>query len=316
MSWKGNDAIQHLSEQVARHDPGSSSHWNKFHGEFKFTGKEFTGLMGFGGFSKPYKGIKKMLNLALQNKFRKIGKKFRDFGKIELRTKNLVNLQNRAYDIDVMRQVITLAFLNHNIPERLGPRSSVLVIGDGFGTMTASLLDNKFAGTVILVNLNKTLLVDLWYLRIFFGEKKFENSVQLVESADELIKIFEVEEESEMRVIAIQAENHEILKHCQIDLAMNIVSMQEMNPEYISKYFDDLYSISRKKEIFFYCCNREEKFLPDGTVTRFKDYPWGILDEVLIDELCPWHQQYYSFIPPFYRPYDGPIRHQIRILKN
>jgi hypothetical protein len=49
----------------------------------------------------------------------------------------------------------------------------------------------------------------------------------------------------------------------------------------------------------FYCCNREEKTLSDGTITRFKDYPWNSLDNIQIDDLCPWHQQYYIFIPLF-----------------
>ena len=108
--------------------------------------------------------------------------------------------------------------------------------------------------------------------------------------------------------------NHEILKDCPIDLAINIASMQEMNPQYVRNYLDDLYAVAATRDVDFYCCNREEKTLPDGTVTKFKDYPWNSLDSIQIDELCPWHQEYYYYIPPFYRPYDGPHRHQIRKL--
>lgn len=65
----------------------------------------------------------------------------------------------------------------------------------------------------------------------------------------------------------------------------------------------------------FYCCNREEKILPDGTIVRFKDYPWSPQDDVLDDAACPWHQQYYSARPPFIHPYDGPIRHRLAVLR-
>jgi hypothetical protein len=96
-----------------------------------------------------------------------------------------------------------------------------------------------------------------------------------------------------------------------MSLAVNIVSMQEMNPPVIAAYFADLRAVAAKSSLLFYCCNREEKFLPDGTVTRFVDYPWHSDDEVMVDELCPWHREYYRFRPPFYRSYDGPIRHRL-----
>ena len=69
--------------------------------------------------------------------------------------------------------------------------------------------------------------------------------------------------------------------------------MQEMDPPRIVDYFNDLRTISGSR-CFFYCCNREEKKLPDGTITRVRDYPWLTEDLVLIDELCPWHQFYYT----------------------
>ena len=84
--------------------------------------------------------------------------------------------------------------------------------------------------------------------------------------------------------------------------------MQEMDPPVTARYFELL---RRAKTALFYCCNREEKVLPDGTVTRFAEFPWKPEDKVLFDELCPWHNSYYALLPPFYRPYDGPIRHRL-----
>ena len=43
----------------------------------------------------------------------------------------------------------------------------------------------------------------------------------------------------------------------------------------------------------------------------FSNYPWHLTRELLQDELCPWNLKYYDLIPPFYHPYDGPIRHRL-----
>ena len=111
-------------------------------------------------------------------------------------------------------------------------------------------------------------------------------------------------------MIAIEVRDHDLLKNCPVDYAINIVSMQEMNSSVISEYFNHLRTIACSKEILFYCCNREKKILPDGTMARFEDYPWLAEDQIFYDELCPWHKFYYSKRPPFYHPYI-PVRHKL-----
>ena len=86
-------------------------------------------------------------------------------------------------------------------------------------------------------------------------------------------------------MIAIQATHHDLLRKCPIDLAINIASMQEMDPPIIDAYFDDLRAVAEQKKVIFYCCNREEKMLPDGTVTRFLDYKWKASDQIIIGHL-------------------------------
>jgi putative sugar O-methyltransferase len=314
MVLNSSDIFTFLSEEIKKNDPGSSSHWNKFHSDFEFTGEGFKGLKGFGGTSKPYTGLQYLMSQVLQEKFRRIGKLNKSFLPIEKTFKGILEQQGRAFDLDVLRQIITVSYLKDQIPNKLSPSSTTVIIGDGFSTMATLLLANNFAKTVILVNLNKTLLVDLWYLKIFFGDEMFKKSVKLITDMSDLQSLENTGDSERTRVIAIQASNHEILKYCPIDLAINIASMQEMDPQYIRNYFDDLYAVAAKRDLDFYCCNREEKTLPDGTVTRFKDYPWNSLDGIHLNELCPWHNEYYCWIPPFYRPYDGPHRHQLRKL--
>jgi hypothetical protein len=186
------------------------------------------------------------------------------------------------------------------------------VIGDGFSSMTSLLLATKSAGCVVLVNLTKTLLVDLWFLKLFLGADDFDVSVNLVSDNTSLEKI-----KKEWRshpeiglVIAIEARDHDLINACPVDYAVNIASMQEMDPTVIAGYFQNLRTIAGSRELFFYCCNREEKTLPDGTITRFEDYPWLTEDQIFYDELCPWHQFYYSKRPTFYHTYN-PIRHRL-----
>ena len=59
------------------------------------------------------------------------------------------------------------------------------VIGDGFASMTSLLLATQSAGCVVLINLTKTLLVDLWYLNLWMGIDDFDGRIKLV-TADKI----------------------------------------------------------------------------------------------------------------------------------
>jgi len=188
------------------------------------------------------------------------------------------------------------------------------VLGDGFASMSSLLLASKSAGRIVLVNLTKTLLVDLWYLKLWMGSEKFENCVDLVVDEAGLYQSLEkplVWPDGSAQVIAVQASDHQLLQKCPIDVFINIASMQEMDPPVVKAYFDDMRAVAVNRHLLFYCCNRQEKLLPDGTVSRFADYPWRRDDQVLVDGPCPWHQYYYLMWPPFFKPYDGLHIHRL-----
>jgi hypothetical protein len=318
MLCPGQSSLSFLASQLDATDSGESSHWKKYHSNFRFLGDRFDGLNGFGGCSEPLRGPRGFVHRFLQRRFRAMGAAFPDFAPADAAAAAITARQNRAYDLDVLRQALSLAFLKARAPDHaFAPPSTVCVIGDGFASFTALVLATASADRVVLVNLTKTLLVDLWYLRLWMGESVFESSVDLVTDEAALARALAkpADRAAGGRVVAIRADDHELLRHCPVTVAINVASMQEMNVETIAAYFDDLRSSARHGPVVFYCCNREEKTLPDGTLTRFRDYPWRVADRVLIDELCPWHQQYYSVRPPFYRPYDGPIRHRLAILE-
>lgn len=289
-----------LIKKIDQKESVSSSHWNKYHRNLHFGSKGLRGLEGFGNTGKNFQ----LLHKLFQKKFRKLSSQSLFFEKIDNSAQQISRNQKRAYNLDILRQTITLDFLNEKI--NFNEIKNTIIIGDGFGTMTTLLLENNLTKKIFLINLRKTLLVDLIYLQMTIGEKRFENEVLLIDDKNHLSKI-----EEKHRVIAIEAENYHILKEIKKDLVLNIASFQEMDMKVIKNYFKYLYN-QTTKPFYFYLCNREEKFLPDKSIIKFKNYPFKKTDLILIDELCPWHQYYYTFKPPFKRYYDGPTRHQLR----
>jgi hypothetical protein len=309
MIFAGAAAIDHLAEAVAADDPAASSHWRKYHADFAFTGKGFEGIQGFGGLPRKPTFISSVAHRLLQTPFRAMARRYEAFGRLDELLRSIAASQDRDYDLDILRQGITLAFLMHATGRKQFDTSCV--IGDGFAGMTTLLLKSGAARRVVLVNLNKTLLVDLWYLRAAIGESAFESRVRLLTEASAAVGLPPPANGGE--VIAIKATDHAILAEFPLDLAINIASMQEMDVDVIAAYFSDLRSSASAGvgKVLFYCCNRESKTLPDGSVIRLADYPWRPKDRAAVDELCPWHQRYYSARPPFYHPYDGPVRHRL-----
>ena len=304
--YYGDHAISYLANKHHQKDTQSSSFWDKHHAEFNFKDGKFSNLPMLGSDAKQYVGFKKIVHYILQRPFRKIAEQFSSFNAVNEVAKDILSKQNKGYSMDVLRQVITVSYLNNIKPIKAGGTSCV--IGDGFATMT-SLLLKTYQQRVIRVNLSKTLLVDLYYLKLLLGDG-FDTDVVLVTDEDDMTDALS-KSNNKPSVIAIEAVNHQLIQLSPTDLTINIASMQEMNPENIEQYFTDISIAAKKHSGLFYCCNREEKILPDGVVLKFEDYPWHLSTKTLNDELCPWHQKYYSLKPPFYHRYDGDIRHKL-----
>jgi len=305
MTYKGFEAIKYLEERYLNDDVSASSHWKKFHKKFRFDGKNFLGLEGFGGNKKPYNIYKKIIHKIFQFRYLKMNSS-NQFKKILGNAKKIAAKQNRALDLDFIRQCLTIDFIRSKIELK---EKNILIIGDGFASLTSLFLEENIS-KIFLINLTKTLLVDLVYIRKHIGEILFNKKVCLIDSKAKNFKdIFD-----KFEIICVEAKNSNLIEYFPIDIAINVASMQEMDIKSINDYFKRLYFISKNRDIYFYCCNRESKKLPDGEVINFKNYPWGEDDLIVVDELCPWHQDYYSKRPPFYHKYEGKHRHQLRKL--
>lgn len=198
---------------------------------------------------------------------------------------------NRLFTYDILRQVLSLALIREHLSLD-GDGPAAMVIGDGFGVMSSLLALAAPSRKVIAVNLTKSLLLDVINIRRAVPEK----TVALVETA---LDVREALGDPEIRFIAAQADNAAILVHAPIGLAINIVSMQEMDADVIAAYFAILRG-NPAAETVFYCANKLVKPLPDGTEARFADYPWHAGDAVWVDAVCPWAQWTYSRQPPFW----------------
>jgi len=305
MIQKGSTAIKYLAEKQKLEDTAASSHWQKYHRDFSFGDQGFKGLRGFGVHGSRKLGF---LHSIMQRKFREMGRNFDSYESFFHLAQNIVRSQKRVLDLDVLRNVLSLSLLSQEIPQAFGNDRTACVIGDGFGIATALLVASERVKQVVLVNLTKTLMVDLHYLRSYMGER-FEDEVVLLcdddSSTDQVMRFCDA------KVVAIEASSCNLLLRTPIDLFINIVSMQEMNPSTISHYFELMRENASKKSTLFYCANREHKVLPDGTDVIFDDYPWDSSDIIILEGLVPWHQQYYRFFPPSFRAYDGPVIHRL-----
>lgn len=309
-TFYGTQSLEFLSDQIYSSDPSSSSHWDKYHHDFAFDGSGFKGLKGFGDFSNPnplFKSLYRFLNY----RYSRLGKNYKGYDQYYFLARQIAHAQNRYISHDILRQVLTISFLDYHLSDLLKtPLGSTCVIGDGFATMTSLLIGSKFTNKVYLVNLTKTLLVDLFYLRLFFGTEFFEENVCLLTGNDD----YTANDISgiKCKIVAIQAKDSQLLSIIDSSLFINIASMQEMSESVVHDYFRYMRSsLALKDVLYFYCCNREAKVLPDGTVSSFAAYPWGSMDFDVVNELCPWHLTYPSLVPPFYRQFDGLHRHKL-----
>jgi hypothetical protein len=100
-------------------------------------------------------------------------------------------------------------------------------IGGRFVSLTLLLLINQSPGCVVLVNLTKTLLADLWHLKMCLGADDFGTSVILESDSTSLEKLRkEWYSQSEIGlVIAFDARDEYFLKSCQVNYTVNMVTM-------------------------------------------------------------------------------------------
>ena len=200
-------------------------------------------------------------------------------------------ISKQIFGYDITRMALTVDFLEKNL-DSLNYKT-IAIIGDGYGRL-GCILKLKYPNcNIISINLGKTLLFDYFYSYKVFPKLQHK----LVHSNEDFVSDFNYIEAERYRLLSIES-----------GLFINIASMQEMNYEQINGYFRLIND--QTKSTIFYCCNRLLKSLPDGSLISFNNYPWSGL-EIIVDELCPWHQKFPNIKPPFVRIFDGATQHRL-----
>lgn len=304
--FRDDAAIAALGGKLDHTDAGSSSHWREMHQALRFKDGEIAFAVGFGGFRARPSGLRWALERLLQIPYRRMAAAFPQFERLDRLADSITERQGRAYDLDVLRQSITLAMLYQKASEAFSSSLPILVIGDGFGSMTSLIVGGRPGARVILINLTQTLLADLISIRKALPHV----GVALVENAESLQA---ARGDNDVQIIALRADDYALIADVHLALAINIASMQEMRPDTVAAYFDVMRR-GTANGLLFYTCNRVEKTLPDGEVSRFLDYPWLSGDRIYFHGSCPWHQKFYRTKPPSYHPYDGDHYHRLALL--
>jgi len=307
-----NELYNIYYKQFTQHSEVTSSHWRSI-GWHKVEIKDGCWRVqgfGFGGCLSA-NVWRKILSFPRRILLSLLLKRFQCPFFLEDKGRRLAGKGGLLFDYDFVKQLLSF----NEILKQLGvkilddkhyPLSSqsikvACVIGDGYGYLSALLRVVDPGLKVISINLGRTLFFDVFFSQEYLP---LENPVLLRKEGKNKLELL-----AKHDLVFCEAENYHILEGMPIDIFINIASMQEMDPQVIDKYFDYITS-STSSLVYFYCCNRLEKVLPDGTVVKFMEYPWKDCT-VLIDELCPWYQKYPLSKPPFWKPFDGPIQHRL-----
>ena len=292
-------------------DAAASSHWQAFAKKFdvRLHDGQIVLASGYGFGTCGSVGFGNIFDL-FANKFHLLNLRIPTLKDDVLKAQLIVKRMGLRFSQDAFRQVCTLNLIVRTFGA--SAPANILVIGDGYGILSALLHDRYPDAKIFLADLGSVLFFQAYYLSKAFPEAKQTIADEHDEANESVRAVFSF----------CPADNLDSLANEEFDIAINVASMQEMTPAVINDYFHFLRQQNTK---LFYCCNRLEKKLIGGEVTRFMDYPWSPNDEYIVDELCPWHQWFLGMglsktvkifgVPaPFIHRYDGLHWHRLAIL--
>ena len=298
------DAMATLAAVANADEKSRSSYWEHEVGNFSVdVDGTINGQTTLGNASRRISPLRNAVHRILQRPLWRFASAFPDLADCERLGWLIANRQNRQFTYDMLRHCFTLALLR-NYLNLDSEKECNLVIGDGYGVMATLLLLHTPHRKTIITNLTKPLLLDMAYIRRAVPDVR----LALVSGRDEMAAALA---DNEVRLIAVRADDVDCIRQATIGLAVNVVSMQEMDAPVINNYFHILRN-NKAPETAFYCCNKLYK------TTNFEDYPWHNSDRVLHDSPCGWSQWSYGPRPPFWiRRQSGKklIWHRLAILQ-
>ena len=289
----GQDALEAIEARLEGDEKSRSAYWVAEMDTFSINAAgDFQGTALLGNLGGSPDLLRNVAHWLLQTPIRRMGRHYGNIAECLRLTRAIAKAQNRQFTHDFLRQALSLALIREHLPE-LPKDTAIAVIGDGFGVMTTLLRRCWPNNQVIVCNLNKPLLVDL----TFACKADPTAKIALAENEEDMAAALN---SSETEIIGLRADNMPVLAHAPISLAINILSMQEMPPQAIEGYFSAL-RLCPSQQTSFYCANRLQKTLHDGSIVSFLDYPWRSNDQIYFHEICEWSQIIYQKLFPFWR---------------
>ncbi len=307
-----------------RGDSQASSHWSDYSSRFRVEhdDEQIYSLTGYGFGDLQETSIpNKWLTYLCEYTYLITDSKKNEKNELIRIGKKLAGEMDGYFSFDCFRQVYSLNLILKTIKKlNIGDSPHIMIIGDGFGYLACLLKMFVPKSKIVLIDLGKTLFFQYYYSNKVFPKAVFYG----IRHSDKQLND-QLYDESDF--IFCPADSINLLENLDIDVAVNIHSMQEMTYGSIYGYFNLLRKIMRMPG-FFYCCNRERKELVGGEVIEFDRYPWNTEDQILLDEYCPWCRYFFSTAKtknglnvlgiriPFVNYFDGPIRHRIVMMEN
>ena len=308
--------IRHQSDPVL--DPQASSHWQKMHrgtvtrvtrnaasnSELELLGRGFGNVQSCHPIQMPLEWLTSFSHWLLSEKKSELAEGIGVLRKLFRRIHPEFQLK---LTFDAVRQVLVWNAIRPHLSRRRTLRW--VLVGDGFGILSALIKEYQPDAKLFLIDLPKTLVFQSVYVQMMHPSCTHA----LLEDGVEADFIYAA-------APGLPDDRGPF------DVFVNVASMQEMTMPVIQGYFD-FFRRTGCDDHLFYCCNRVEKRLPGDEVIRFDDYPWNGADVFLIDELCPFHRFFFHVRTlangprvagvrvPFVNAFDGPTRHRLARLK-
>lgn len=248
-----------------------SSHWQ-------------TMLHGFDGKPKSLRGVSELhhplsnpVHRLLQRRYVAMARDLHALDRFIGAGRRVASRQKRAFNLDMLRQSMTLAFCEDF--GAIKDRANYVVIGDGYAALGSIILEALPDSRVTFINIEPVLTIDRKFFALAHPKSK--------------------------AATFLDAEQLDLMP--QHFTSFDLACMGEINPNVRDTYC----KLRAERGSFIYSANRVSKTFPDGTTTRFADYAWPSSVRVIVDEPCPWHQSFYTWRPPFFRRFDGQIDHKL-----
>lgn len=277
-----NSVLEALYSQVEK-DPlpqaYTSSHWRQF-GQQTQVQKIGDRLdlrgVGFGDLYSD-KWHHRVMHAACRFSYRPVSQRVSHFSKTWKMAKQIAREAGFGKTYDLWRYAMVLGVLaDHWVANDLKPKTFTL-IGDGYGVLGALIHRWIPDARLYYIDLPKILIFQVSTQEKLHPQKS---------------KTLLAPGISPQQINFVTPEHIQCVSE-EIDCAINMASMAEMDPKVTAGYFRFLRERSSPDSLF-YCINRRLKVLPDGEVADFLQYPWSSKDTVYLDGPCPFYTHFLS----------------------